>query len=204
MDSKEPFWEESYRNNDISAFGVEPNPEVKQFINVFNKDGKVLEVGCGEAKNAFYLIRNGFKDVSAFDLSEHAIGKVHQIAQKAQLQINAFTQDLCTYKWESCYDLVISYGTLHFVERSKWIKFIEEAKKNTNRGGIHVIQIFTDKVPASDDIKDFAIGLAKEGELLTLYKDWDMLDHKEFVLEDEHAGEPKHFHAINKIVARKK
>jgi hypothetical protein len=67
-----------------------------------------------------------------------------------------------------------------------------------------VIQIFTDKVPASDDIKAFAIGLSKEGELLEIYHDWEIIDHKEFVLEDEHPGAPKHYHAINKIVARKR
>ncbi len=46
--------------------------------------------------------------------------------------------------------------------------------------------------------------MAKEGELLELYEDWEIVNHKEFVLEDEHPGASKHFHAINKIVARKK
>jgi len=201
---KIPFWEDSYKNDNISAFGIKPNPEVEQFIELFKKNGRVLEAGCGEAKNTFYLMENGFKNVSAFDLSENAINKVHKIAEKRNVQINAFVQDLCTFEWKYNYDLVISFGTLHFVDRAGWHKFINNAKEHTKAGGIHVIQIFTDKVPASDDIKDFAVGLAKEGELLALYKDWEIINHKEFVLEDEHPGAPKHFHAINKIVARKK
>lgn len=201
---KIPFWEDSYKNYSISAFGIKPNPEVEQFINLFNKRGRVLEAGCGEAKNTFYLIENGFENVSAFDLSENAINKVNRIAEKRNVEINAFVQDLCTFQWKYKYDLIISFGTLHFVHRAGWHKFIKDAKENTNIGGIHVIQIFTDKVPASDDIKDFAIGMAKEGELLELYEDWEIVNHKEFVLEDEHPGASKHFHAINKIVARKK
>lgn len=50
-------------------------------------------------------------------------------------------------------------------------KFTNNAKKNTNIGGIHIIQIFTDVVPASEDIPTFAIGLTKDGEIKELYTD---------------------------------
>ena len=101
------------------------------------------------------------------------------------------------------YDLVISYGTLNFVAKEGWHHFIQEAKEHTNVGGIHIIQIFTNKVPASPDIEAFAVGLADEGELQEFYRDWKILSVKTFVLEDEHPGAPKHYHAINKIVAQK-
>lgn len=199
-----PFWEESYKNNNISAFGVNPNPEVKEYLDCFNKQGKVLEAGCGEAKNSFYLIQNGFEDVNAFDLSENAIAKVHRIAEEKSVHINAFVQDLCSFEWKESYDLIITYGTLHFVAKNGWHKFLDEAKEHTNIGGIHLIQIFTNKVPASPDIEEFAIGLADEGELEGIYKDWKIICYKSYVLEDEHPGAPKHYHAINKIVAQKR
>lgn len=198
-----PFWEESYRNDSISAFGIKPNPEVEEFLQLFMKNGKVLEAGCGEAKNSFYLLENGFTNVKAFDLSENAINKVQKIAAKKGVSINAFVQDLCTFKWKGSYDLIISFGTLHFVSKKGWHKFLEEAKKHTNKGGIHVIQIFTNKVPASPDIEEFAIGLADEGELEEIYDGWKIISYKTFVLEDEHPGAPLHYHAINKIVAQK-
>ena len=66
------------------------------------------------------------------------------------------------------------------------------------------MQIFTDTVPASEDIAPFAVGLAKEGELKELYSDWEILQFKSHVFEDEHPGVPRHMHASNKIVARKK
>ncbi len=141
-DKKILFWEESYKNEGISAFGVNPNPEVKDYVELFNKNGKVLEAGCGEAKNAFFLIENGFNDVSAFDLSENAIKKVHKIAESKRANINAFIQDLCMFQWEYKYDLVISYGTLHFVKNDGWHKFLTDAKEHTNYGGFHVIQIW--------------------------------------------------------------
>ena len=198
-----PFWEESYKDDKISAFGTKPNPEVKEFIELFQKSWNVLEAGCGEAKNSIYLASNGFKRVNAFDISENAIAKVKKIAAKNEVELNSFTQDLCTFPWKENYDLVISYGTLHFVPKEGWHHFIQEAKEHTNVGGIHIIQIFTNKVPASPDIEEFAFGLADEGELQEFYQGWKILSLKAFVLEDEHPGAPKHYHAINKIVAQK-
>lgn len=198
-----PFWEESYKDDNISAFGAKPNPEVKDFIELFHINWNVLEAGCGEAKNAIYLAKNGFTRVNAFDISENAIVKVKKIATKNEVELNSFVQDLCTYPWKENYDLVISYGTLHFVPKEGWHQFIREAKEHTNVGGIHIIQIFTNKVPASPDIVEFAVGLADEGELQEFYRDWKILSSKTFVLEDEHPGAPKHYHAINKIVAQK-
>lgn len=58
-------------------------------------------------------------------------------------------------------------------------------------------------LPASEDIAPFAIGLAKDEELKELYADWEILQFKSYVFEDEHPNVPKHLHASNKIVARK-
>ena len=99
--------------------------------------------------------------------------------------------------------MVTCFGTLHFVAKNGWKRFINNAKEYTNTGGIHIIQIFTDTVPASEDIAPFAIGLAKDGELKELYDDWEVLQFKSYVFEDEHPNVPKHLHASNKIVARK-
>lgn len=96
-----PFWEEAYKDDNISAFGIEPNPEVKEFFELFQKDWNVLEAGCGEAKNAIYLAKNGFLKVNAFDISENAIAKVKRIASKNEVKLNAFIQDLCTLSVES-------------------------------------------------------------------------------------------------------
>lgn len=107
------------------------------------------------------------------------------------------------YQFEQRYDMITCFGTLHFVTKNDWKRFINNAKKYTNIGGIHIIQIFTDTVPASEDIAPFAIGLAKDEELKELYADWEILQFKSYVFEDEHPNVPKHLHASNKIVARK-
>ena len=46
-------------------------------------------------------------------------------------------------------------------------------------------------------------GLADEGEIKDLYSDWEILQFKTYVFDDEHPNVPKHQHAVNKLVARK-
>lgn len=198
-----PFWEETYRNDQISTFSSEPNATIKEFEHLLNKRSRIIDIGCGEGQNAFYFAKQGYCNVDAFDISEHGIAKLKRRCKNENVKINAFTSDLIAYKFEHMYDLIMCFGTLHFVNRSDWKDFILRAKADTDKGGIHIMQIFTDSVPASEDIAPFAIGLAKDEEIKELYKDWEVLQFKSYTFEDEHPGVPKHLHSSNKIVARR-
>lgn len=198
-----PFWEESYKDDNVATFGTEPNQSVKEYEYLFDKKWNILEIGCGEGKNPIYLASRGFSNINAFDLSENGIEKLSRTASKNGLLINAWVQDLRKFSFEKQYDLIISFGTLHFVEKKDWKSLLLRAKENTSIGGIHIIQIFTDSVPASPDIAPFAVGLAKDKELANLYDGWGILEFKSYIFEDEHPGAPKHLHAANRIVAQR-
>ena len=197
-----PFWEKSYQEDDTIAFSDQPNTTITEFEHLLHMQSRVLEAGCGEGQNAVYLAQKGYQ-VDAFDLSEHGIAKLKRRCEQSNAQVNAFVADLTTYQFKQYYDMILCFGTLHFVDKDGWKRFIRNAKEYTNIGGIHIMQIFTDAVPASEDIAPFAIGLAKDGEMKELYTDWDILQFKSYVFEDEHPNVPKHMHASNKIVARR-
>lgn len=197
-----PFWENTYQEQDIITFSNEPNATITEFEHFIKAQSKVLEAGCGEGQNAIYLAQKGYH-VDAFDLSSYGIAKLKHRCELFHAQVNAFVADLTTYQFEQHYDMIICFGTLHFVSKNEWKKFINNAKKYTNIGGIHIIQIFTDVVPASEDIAPFAIGLAKDEEIKELYTDWEILQFKSYVFEDEHPNVPKHLHASNKIVTKR-
>ena len=129
----------------------------------------------------------------------NGIVKLKHRCELFNAKVNAFVADLTTYQFEQRYDMIICFGTLHFVAKNDWKRFINNAKEYTNIGGIHIIQIFTDVVPASEDIAPFAIGLAKDEEIKELYNNWEVLQFKSYVFEDEHPNVPKHLHASNTI-----
>jgi len=199
-----PFWEEAYRKEDERAFSVQPNQTLQEFEHLLPKQSSILEAGCGEGQNVLYLAKQGYDHIDAFDLSEAGIAKLKRLCQMNGVKVNAFVRDLRTYCFQKKYDLILSFATLCFVEKHEWKRFIRQAKENTNVGGIHIMHLFTDAVPASADIAPFAVGLAHDGELKELYEDWDILRFQSYVFDDEHPNVPKHLHAVNKIVARKK
>ena len=201
---KIPFWEETYRNIDINTFPVEPNGTILEIEHLLRKDSVILEAGCGEGQNVRYLAKKGYSEIDTFDLSEAGISKLKGFCEIEGLRINAFVEDLTKFRFMKSYDLVMTFATLCFVEKDKWRHFIKDAKEHTNPKGIHIIHTFTNTVPASPDIAPFAIGLADEGEIMGLYSDWEVLQFKTYVFDDEHPNVPKHQHAVNKLVARKK
>lgn len=200
---KIPYWEETYKDDKIFTFRSDPNNSIVEFEHLFNKSGHVLDVGCGDGINSLYLANQGFLNIDAFDLSENAIAKLKRLSQASGLKIHAWTDNLCDYNFDKFYDLIISFGTLHFVSRENWHNFIINAKKNTAIGGFHIIQLFSNKVPASPDISSYAIGLADDGEIKELYKDWKIIQYKSYIFEEEHPDVPKHSHASNKIVVQR-
>ena len=119
------------------------------------------------------------------------------------IQVNAWVENLCNFNFSNNYDVITSHGTLHFVTRKCWRDFIYNAKLSTNKNGFHIIQIFTDKIPASEDIAPFVKGLAKEGELKELYKDWKIIEFLQYEFEDDHPGVGLHYHSSNKIIAQR-
>ncbi len=198
-----PFWEKTYRDDSVTTFGVRPNRIIETMWESFDKSWSIIDVGCGEGKNSIFLAEKGFINIEAFDISQNGIDKLLRIASAKNIRINAWVQDLTEYIFGKRYDLIITYGTLHFVEKEKWKKFINDAKNSTNIGGLNIIQIFTNKVPASYDIAPFVKGLADEGELEAMYDDWQIISSTSHVFEDEHPGVEKHLHASDTVVAKR-
>ena len=97
---KIPFWEETYKVDDIFTFGSEPNNTIIEFENLFNKFGNVLDVGCGDGKNSLYFAKQGFSNIDAFDLSDNAIKKLKRLACKDDIHINAWVDDLCNFSFQ--------------------------------------------------------------------------------------------------------
>ena len=138
--NQKPFWEESYKDDDVTTFGIKPNPTIKERWPMFAKNGDVLDVGCGEGKNAIFLAQKGFV-VDAFDISELGIKKLKRLALKNHVKVNAWVQNLCDYDFEKEYDVVTSHGTLHFVTKQDWKNFILKTKKQTKSGGVYANQV---------------------------------------------------------------
>lgn len=198
-----PFWETTYAElGGASTFG-QPAAELAGLVNLLPPAANVLDLGCGEGRNALYLAEQGFK-VTAIDISISGIRKLNHLARQRSVSMTAEVRDMRAYAYERKFDLIIAHGSLHLIERDDWLPLIHRIKAHTSVGGYNVIVVFTNALPPPDDLKDFHVGLFREGELFEFYNDWDVLLRQSYILEDEHPGGIRHRHPINKLVARKK
>ena len=197
----EPFWEHAYRNDRADTFG-RPSSEIVSLAERLPATASVLDAGCGEGRNARFLAGRGFR-VDAFDVSAAGIDKLTRMATRDGVLVNAWAEDLNSFEFSRCYDLIISHGVLHLLERDVWARVIAQMKAHTRPSGVNVVAVFTDEIPPSDDLAPYVRGLFKAGELASRYADWRQEQATSYVLEDEHPGGVRHRHAIDKVVAWK-
>lgn len=201
--SDAPFWETAYAQlESAGAFGG-PAEELVGLADLLPRASSALDLGCGEGRNALYLAERGLK-VTAVDISEAGIGKLRHLARRRGLNVKTEVCDMRDYAFRQSYDLIVAHGSLHLIERKHWMNLINSIKTHTSSGGYNVVVVFTDAIPPPDDLKAFHLGLFREGELFEFYEDWEMLVRSSYILEDEHPGNIRHTHPINKVVARKR
>ncbi len=199
----QPFWEKTYADLTTPTFrGGMPSQEIKDISSKLLPEAKVLDLGCGEGRNALFLAECGF-DVTAVDISETGIRKLNILAKERQLDIRSEVADMRAYHFPHSFDMIVSHGCLHFVARESWQRLIPLFKAHTNPGDVNVVVVFTDRIPPPDDLKEFCLGLFREGEVFSMYSDWEVELQQSYTLEDQHPDSPPHKHPINKLVARK-
>ena len=197
-----PFWEQTYRNMEVSTFLKGPTVDVNEYYTIFPPKARVLDVGCGEGRNAIFLAKQGHT-VDAFDLSENGIAKAERIAQAEGVSVHFFPCDLNDFVFETDYDVVLSHGVLHLPEKEIRDRFIRRMQEHTRPGGYNVVGIFTNRLPATPDNAPFTHSLFDVGELPEKYQGWELVHHNEGTFTDTHPGGIHHEHAFERIIARK-
>lgn len=200
---KVSIYEDEYRIADY-YWGVEPNPMCYQVLQLMppTKRLKLLDIGCGEGRDAVFFARNGY-DVTAFDISEAGIEKTIQLAERAGVHVNAFKANLLDYRLDSPFDIVYSSGVLHYIKPEYRREIFDNYKAFTNQGGMHAFNVFVEKPfiapPPEHEPNAYAW---HSGELMGYYHDWYFLHSTEVVFDCNSSGIP-HKHAMTEIIAQK-
>ena len=165
-------------------WGIKPNDLCYEILKLKPpiKPLKVLDVGCGEGKDAVFLARNGYH-VSAFDF---------------------FTANIEDMQLCEDYDIVLCSGVFHFLKPEKRKDVVNELKQHTKPDGIHVMNVFVDK-PFVEILpgKEKNRFRWKSGQIFTLYHDWYFHKIEEVVFDCNSGGVP-HQHCMDIMIARNK
>ena len=112
---------------DLQWFASSPSPIVGEVLAKYNIKGKMLEIGCGEGRDAGYLLERGY-DVQATDVSPAAISyarkRFPEFAQGFQVL------DCLTEKMEEKFDFIYAVAVVHMLvpdeDRNGFYHFIRE------------------------------------------------------------------------------
>ncbi|MBI4276597.1 methyltransferase domain-containing protein [Candidatus Uhrbacteria bacterium] len=138
--------------------------------------GCILDIGCGEGYDCLYFAAKGY-EVTGVDISRTVIKRLRAEAKRQRLHVRGRVADITTAKPRGTYDIVVSYGVLHFLG-ARFPAWMKELKARTKPGGIHALYVF------GNEGDFYAIGkrqfyFPSIRQLRALYQDWTIIKIEE-------------------------
>ena len=200
------FWEQGYRDAAVSTMGG-PNHDIVEIVPLLPPQARVLDLGCGEGRNAFYLAGRGHR-VTAVDISAAGIEKLASLSTSCRIPMTTEVADLNDYQVTGEWDLVMAHGVIDYLDNARWRALLTTIKGATAPGGInaYTCMLFTDEHPAPPEFEAAGFKHSLQPfELHDFYADdgWEIIRHDRYVKWDKHPGIPMHCHPVDKVVARK-
>ena len=166
------------------------------------KPCKVLDLGCGQGRNALYLSLLDF-DVTAVDQNPGAVQALGDVASQEHLPVRTGVYDINRADLPENFDFIVATVVFMFLQPDRVPEILADIQAKTNPGGYNLIV-------SAMDTADFPCPMPfsfkfKEGELRDYYRDWEMVEYSE-ELGAMHAtdelGNPIQFKFVN-MLARK-
>ena len=204
MKSENPY-DEKYAGPEY-YHGKKPSAICDRVIEIIRPSAdfrpKLLDLGCGEGRNAVYFARHGFR-VVGLDTSLPGLEKTRRYAQEEGVHVETIQADILTYALEDTYDVIFSTGTLQYLPPEVRVERFENYKDHTSPEGINALSVFVRKpfIERAPDAETTAFPY-KSGELMGYYWDWEIVYCAEEIFDCMSGGVP-HKHAVNRIIARR-
>ena len=108
------------------------------FVDFFERTSEeamwVLDVGCGQGRDALFIARNGHSVVGV-DLSPNGIRDMIEAAKKENLAIEGVVADISTFDPAGEFDVVLIDRTLHMLPEKERLKLLARLLGAVANGG---------------------------------------------------------------------
>ena len=127
------YWENNYKTNQIGwDIGYASLPITNYIDQLKNKNLSILIPGAGNAYEAGYLFRNGFKNITVLDIAEQPLAnllkRIPDFPKENLIQENFF-------KHEQSYDLIIEQTFYCAISPELRSKYANKIYNLLNKGG---------------------------------------------------------------------
>lgn len=178
------FWEQKFLSRSDSQ--LPPEALLIEDAAFFKEKGSVLDLACGDGRNALFLAGNGF-EVTAVDFSEAALNRLKRFAEKEKLTVYTQQIDLCC---EENFDSLGNFDMIVCNHYRLLYKTAMQLKKHLTKNGILWINGFAECPQDNPAIRQSDL-IVKEDYLQIGYQ---LEDEKEYQV-----GEHKFIRLILKI-----
>lgn len=130
----------------------EPTRVFVEFFDAYDKkQADVLDIGCGQGRDALFIARLGHHVVGV-DIAPAGIAQLLEDAKSEALNIEGVVADLRTYETSDQFDVIVVDRTLHMLKPSERIHVLKQISRATRAGGYVLIADEKSNIPA---IKQF-------------------------------------------------
>ena len=187
-------------------WGSDPGSLVAKLAEIIPtfKGLRVLDAGCGEGKNAFFLASKGAL-VQAYDVSQIAIQHAEKLKDQTH---NVFfhAQDVRTVDLKTdSFDVVIAYGLMHCLSDESGIRSLNALLQDaTKEGGYFILCAFNNRFQDLSAHPGFTPTLLPHATYVGMFSDWGIVETSDKDLHEAHPhNNIPHTHSMTRIIARK-
>lgn len=165
---------------------------------------KVLDLGCGEAKNSIYLAKKGCI-IDAFDISEFAISNAKS-KMSDSLNININQDDVKNLSFtQSNYNIIISYGLFHcFDDKAQVDRVVGNCLYSLKNGGYIIICAFNSRKQDLSAHPGFNPLLLDHSDYLNYFDKHEIVfESDEDLFETHPHNNIPHMHSMTRLIIRK-
>jgi tellurite methyltransferase len=189
-------------------WGSEPGSLIEKLAEIVPsfKNFSVLDAGCGEGKNSFFLADKGAL-VDAYDISQLAIEHAENLKFGHRVENVSFrSQDIRTVDLNAAtFDVVIAYGLMHcLADETAIVAMTELLKRSTKNGGHLVLCAFNDRSQDLSAHPGFTPTLLPHTAYLSMFTGWEIIEVSDKDLQETHPhNNIPHTHSMTRIIAKK-
>jgi len=183
----------------------EPGSYVRKLMDLIGDCSglRVLDVGCGEGKNAVVFAERG-ASVIGLELSQRALK--HARTLYPDVGVAWVCADATKQTWpREHFDIVIAYGLFHCLSSEVEVQALHRALSDaTKLGGCHVVCSFNNREQDLSAHPGFRPYLGAHEFYQSLYRNWAIEAISDEILYETHPhNNIPHYHSMTRLIARK-
>ncbi len=219
--SSRDYFDNQY-SQPASYWGDQPNLLIPLISSLMPPGIRVLDIGCGEGRDALFLARHGF-DVVATEIAAAGLTKIRDTIKDTNLNIGTFELDAVdSHNHLGKFDLVLLMNILQFLPPDTIGERIEYFKSLVEPEGIFSAEAFTIEDPSfaknlkslglpesartlEHNQRGYSVTFLDKGYLAGHFRDWEIIYYHEGLIWDKPHGTQTafHQHGLAQIIARK-